>query len=70
VKDLICYSRTGYHMLVLERQELLQVLYNGIKGKSKCLSHVKVISYEEDETGIHTHRGKEGCCEVKDCNFM
>lgn len=45
-------DQTGYPMMILSRQELLQVLYDGIQDKSKCLSHTRVASFHEDDEGV------------------
>jgi len=46
------HEYTGYPMTVLSRKDLLQVLYDGIKDKSKCLAHTSVVSFHEDNEGV------------------
>lgn len=35
----------------MERQEILQVLYDGVKDKSRLHSHTSAVSFTEDDEG-------------------
>ncbi|KAF5254654.1 hypothetical protein FANTH_587 [Fusarium anthophilum] len=46
-------ERHGYPMVFLDRQMLLQVLYNNIKDKSKVLTNKRVVRAELVNGGVH-----------------
>ncbi|KAK5654520.1 hypothetical protein OQA88_7149 [Cercophora sp. LCS_1] len=46
------YVRTGYHQAFGDRQALLQLMVNSVKGKSKLLVNKKVISVTHSPTGV------------------
>jgi len=52
-------KESGYPMVMLERQQLLQALYDGVKDKSRCLDHTPVVSFHEDDNGV-TVKCKDG----------
>lgn len=45
-------DRTGYPFVVMERQEILQVLYAGIKDKSRLLARNGAVSFSENDEGV------------------
>ncbi|KAM5346113.1 hypothetical protein ACJ41O_009118 [Fusarium nematophilum] len=45
-------ERHGYPIVFLDRQMLLQVLYDNIKDKSKILTNKRVVKVELDEDGV------------------
>ncbi|RYP71949.1 hypothetical protein DL769_004554 [Monosporascus sp. CRB-8-3] len=44
---------TGYPMVVLDRQQLLHILYSHIREKTKVIPGARVVSVSEDHQGVH-----------------
>lgn len=38
-------------MVALERQKLLEAIFEGIQNKENCIPHAKVVAYHESEQG-------------------
>ncbi|RYP82345.1 hypothetical protein DL770_005604 [Monosporascus sp. CRB-9-2] len=44
---------TGYPMVVLDRQQLLQILHSHIREKTKVIPGARIVSVSEDHQGVH-----------------